>query len=500
MAQLLPEGLVIRRYPEIREAIVAAIQLRSETDLLFDEDTILGQIISILSQDQTIVEQVLQNIYSSLDRDKSEGTALDSLLSLVGLTRIGEGFSATERVLFTAPNDVTISKGFILENPSTRDRFLTTFTKLVSVASCASAVYGVTSNPATTAITATVDGVDYTYTTNGSPTTFDTVTGLAAAINADTVATVTASVVNTQMDNQDPPVLDPAFGDLLISSDTDTEITITALDYIEPVEVSVLIGAQAEEGGAIRAPANTITVAITPANVISVTNLDDVGVGRTRETDEEFRIRAERSLAVSGSATYAAVLAAVLNLPDIGTVRIEENETAATNALGLPPHSFEVIISAPVSDEIDQLVAKTLWDEKPIGIQTHGNTSVDYVDTIGVTRTINFSRPANIITATRVTYTLYDEEIPTTGIELAIRDAILAYGNSLTSGTDIIPKRFYQDIYGSTTGIEDITVEMQTITNTGDTPVGGSWSEARIPVAPSETSAFVAGDIYFVGP
>ena len=141
-----------------------------------------------------------------------------------------------------------------------------------------------------------------------------------------------------------------------------------------------------------------------------------------------------------------------------------------------------------------------MWDEKPIGIQTHGNTSVDYVDTIGVTRTINFSRPANIITATRVTYTLYDEEIPTTGIELAIRDAILAYGNSLTSGTDIIPKRFYQDIYGSTTGIEDITVEMQTITNTGDTPVGGSWSEARIPVAPSETSAFVAGDIYFVGP
>lgn len=493
MAELLPTGLEIRRYPTIREEIAAAIQQNSSAELLFEEDTILGQLVSILSQEQSVVEQTLQYLYSALDRDKAEGTSLDSLLYLVGLERLGEGYSATDTTLFTAPNNETISTGFITENPSTKDRFLTTNTKLLSVESCYNATYEVTSNPISTNVVLTIDSIDYTYITPATPTVLDTLTGLSDAINIDALSTAIAEVLTVDVDADEYLLL-------VTSKDTEKEIELSALDYIEPVEVSAFIPVQAEVGGPIRAPAGTITGLVTPSAATAVTNLEEVGVGRNRETDEEYRIRASKSLAVSGSATYAAVLAALLNLPDISTVLIEENETNTTNALGLPPHSFEAIVQAPDTDEVNQSIAETLWNEKPIGIQTYGNTSVDYVDTTGATRVINFSRPASVITATRVTYTLYDEEVPTEGLEAVIRNTVVEYGNSLTSGTDIIPKRFYQSIYANTTGLDDVTVEMQVLAASGDVPNPANWSEDRIPVLPSEVSSFNPDDVYFVGP
>lgn len=489
MAELTAAGLVIRRYPEIRELITKAINQNSNAELIFDEDIILGQIVSIIATQQTQTEEVLQAIYSALDRDKAEGTALDSLLSLVGLERLKASKSSTDFMLFKTDNDVTISAGYIVENPSTRERFFTTISKLLSVASCYSAEYSVGSLPATTPITITVDTIDYTYTTTAAPTALEIVNGLMGVINADTVATWTATV-NTEVAGNET---------LSVTSDSDTaEIAVSAIDTIEPLSVSSFTSIEAEFAGPIKAPIGTITDPVTPQTVISVTNTKELGIGRKREEDGEARIRASKSLAVSGSSTYAAVLGAILNLAEVNTVLIEENETNTTNALGLPPHSFEVIVSAPDSVEVNQLIAKTIWDEKPLGIQTHGNTTVIYKDTTNTDRTLKFSRPAQVITAVRITYTLYAEETPTTGIETAIRSAVITYGNSLTSGTDIIPKRFYEDIYKNTTGIEDVTVEMQRITTSGDTPVLGNWSEARIPVLPSETSSFATADITFV--
>ena len=488
MAELTTEGLVIRRYPEIRELITTAINQNANAELIFDEDVILGQIVSILATQQTQTEQVLQAIYSSLDRDKAEGTSLDNLLALIGLNRINAAKSSTDRMLFKAGNDETIPKGYIVENPSTGDRFFTTVARLMNVSSCYSAEYEVTSLPATTEIVFNVNSREYSYTTSASPTELEIVEGIRDAIEADTLATWSATVY-------EPTVGLPT---LIVTSDLEyEELEVSVLEVLEPLTVSAFTTVEAEFVGAIKAPANTINSPITPQTVISVTNTKALGVGRERETDEEARIRASKSLAVSGSSTYAAMLSAMLNLSDVSNVTIEENETNSIDSNGLPSHSFEVILSAPDVTEVDQLIAKTIWEEKPLGIQTHGTTSVDYVDETGVTRNIKFSRPAKVVVAVRVTYTLYSEETPSSDLESIIQSTVVSYGNSLTAGVDVIPKRFYEDIYKNTTGIEDVTVEVQQITNTGDTPTG-SWSEARIPISSSETSAFSPDDIYFV--
>lgn len=486
MAELTTEGLLIRRYPEIRETITTAINQNANAELVFDEDVILGQIVSILATQQTQTEQVLQAIHSSLDRDKAEGTSLDSLLALVGLYRIPAAKSSTDRMLFTVRDSETIPKDYIIENPSTRDRFFTTSSQLISTDRCYSAEYEVTSLPESTEVILTINTEEYSYTTTTTPTKVEIVEGLRNAISADTSSPWTASVYEPSSDNPT----------LIVVSDLEyEELSVSVLDVLEPVTVSAFLTVEAEFVGAVKAPANTITSPITPQTVISVTNTKAIGVGRERETDEEARIRASKSLAVSGSSTYTAMLAAVLSLPDVSNVTIAENETNTTDSDGLPPHSFAVILSAPDTTEVDQLIAKTIWEEKPLGIQTFGTTTVAYVDETRTTRNISFSRPTKVTLAVKVTYTLYTEEIPSENIEAVIRSAVVAYGGSLTSGTDVIPKRFYESIYQDTSGIEDITVEMQTISSTGDTP-SGAWSESRIVINQAETSSISPLDVY----
>ena len=482
MAELTPEGLVIRRYPEIREAIAALIQQNTAAELLFDEDTVLGQIVSILSQEQAVGEEVLQYLFSSLDRDKAEGTSLDSLLYLLGAERNQESFTSG-LAIFSANSGDTLPLGFIVESESSKSRFLTSDLKLLSPASCYKVTYEVGSTPSSTAITVTVNNVPYIYTTTVLPTATEIVTGLAAVISADTAASYTASIT-----------IDDEL--VITSDDTQKEISVEVLAFLSATRASAFITIVAEDAGPVKAPANTVNTIVSPSSSVTVDNLDDLGVGRERETDEEFRLRASRSLAVSGSSTYNAVLSTILNLPEVSEVAVEENETNSTNALGLPPHSFEVILSAPTTTAVDQTIALAIWNDKPLGIQTHGNTSVVILDSTGQERTIKFSRPAGIIIATRVTYTLYAEEIPTDQIKEVIRNAVVNYGSALSAGEDVIPKRFYGPIYDATTGVDDLIVEMQVLANSGDTPSGGAWSEASIAIASASSANFSLTDTY----
>jgi hypothetical protein len=485
MADLTSSGLVVNRYPEIKQIIQQGIQANAAASISFDEDLILTQIVNILATEMAQYEEVLQALYSSLDRDKAEGAALDSLLFLVGLTR--NGATKTSGFIEVVTGDGSnIPFGTVVENPSSKDRFLTTQAILSTVTACTEARYTVDDTPANTLITVNINGTDYTYTTGGSPTEESIVDGIIGSVPVNSSIGYTAS-----------KSLEPVT--LVITSKTDDNISVDIQQYLVPLSSRVLVPVESQVDGAIKAPAYSVTETVTPIpNIIALQNVSDFGVGRLRETDTEFRTRATQTLAVSGSSTYAAMLAAMSNLSEVSNVLIEENETSTTNALGLPPHSFEVIVNAQDTPEIDNLIATTIFEEKPLGIQTHGNNTVTIVDSTGKNRDISFSRPTAIIVATRITYSLYSEEQPTPNIQEVMKQAIVDYGAGLSSGKDVIPRRFIGGLYSNTTGLDSVTVEMQIINNSGDTPVELDWSENTIPILPSEYSVFNSQDISFV--
>jgi uncharacterized phage protein gp47/JayE len=481
---LTNDGLVIRRFPEVQEAIQAAVLQNVSTEVIFDEDTLMAQIINIVAAEIASLEEVVQSVYDSLDRDKAEGTSLDSLLNLIGLQRIGESFTSGPETM-VGDDGTVVPKGTILSNLSTGDRFETTVVGNLLQESCLSCDYQVGTVSDSTLYTVSVNGGDYNYTSGTGATAESIIYGLADALNAPVDRSWQAAQLVSPLR-------------LRVRAITETEIELSVLSQLLPESVTNTIQIQALKAGAIKAPSLSVTQVITAvAGITSVTNLEPLGVGRQRETDEQFRSRARQSLSLSGSATVPALTAALLNLEDVSSAVVVENVSSVT-VDGRPPKSFECIITAPDTVAINTAVATAIWEDKPAGIELVGNTAVTITDSTSTQRSINFSRPVEVIVATRATYSRYGEEVfPDDGPTL-IKSAIVNYGSSLNSGADVIPKRFYGSIYTAVGGISDLIVECQVLNNQGDTPIEGSWSEDKIAINESDITSFNVGDIYTV--
>lgn len=151
---------------------------------------------------------------------------------------------------------------------------------------------------------------------------------------------------------------------------------------------------------------------------------------------------------------------------------------------GRPPKSFEAVVEGGS----DADVAEEIWLSKPAGIQTFGNvnggTGVPIIDSQGDTQIIFFSRPTPIYVWVQVTLTLYSEEnFPTNGVQL-VSDAILAYGQSLGIGVDVLLQRVLCQIF-TVPGVASGVMQLAATNSPNDSPV---FSGNDIPIEENEVS------------
>lgn len=132
---------------------------------------------------------------------------------------------------------------------------------------------------------------------------------------------------------------------------------------------------------------------------------------------------------------------------------------------GRPAKSFEAVVEGGSDDA----VALKIWQLKPAGIQTFGNTHVVIIDSQGNMQGINFTRATPVYIWVTVVLVLNPQEtFPANGQEL-VSDAILAYGNTLGIGIDVIIQRV-QAVCFSVPGISSATVQLARTLNISDTP------------------------------
>lgn len=165
------------------------------------------------------------------------------------------------------------------------------------------------------------------------------------------------------------------------------------------------VAAEAEETGPIVCNAGTLTVIATPiVGLNSVINDYDAIPGTEADNDAQLMLRRENELRATGSATVDSLRADILDieLEDLSkpilSVTIFENDTNTTNGTtGNPAHSLECLVYDGVSPACpDTILAQTIWNGKPGGIQLVGNASASATDSTGATQTIYFSRPTII--------------------------------------------------------------------------------------------------------
>ena len=199
------------------------------------------------------------------------------------------------------------------------------------------------------------------------------------------------------------------------------------------------------------------TIVNPDANVESITHVGIAESGKDEETDTELRQRFDMSISGAGSGTATAISGAISRVEMVDGVTVIENDTDST-VDGMPPHSFECFVLAPESQ--DTLVAEAIFEKKPLGIKSHGDVSVDVLDTYGNTHTIKFSRTGKIdiyIKATITTNTQFESD----GVE-QIKTNIASYVNGLKNGDDVYLSSLYSYIYKANGIVNVSSLEMST--------------------------------------
>ena len=197
---------------------------------------------------------------------------------------------------------------------------------------------------------------------------------------------------------------------------------------------------------------------------------------------------------MTGAATVQAIRSRILaEVESVTYCAIYENRTNALDAFSLPAHSFEAVINGG----LNQAVADKLFQVKPAGIETHGNTNIQVLDENGDVQVCKFSRPDDKFAWLRISVnTLTPEEVLTSEVVQAIKTAVMEYSATIGIGEDIITQRFYGPIYAATSGIGSITVEAALTNLINDTP---SFSTSNVPVARTELAVFDEARITVVG-
>jgi uncharacterized phage protein gp47/JayE len=190
--------------------------------------------------------------------------------------------------------------------------------------------------------------------------------------------------------------------------------TLNAID-IPPGETTVTLFA--ENFGAVEADPATIVNPVTVViGVLSVTNPTAATVGIDEETDQELRIRRNRSLETPTSSSTGRMFTALANLPNVTDVAVYENDTDVTDADGIPAHSLWIVVEGGAVSDIVEAMTKNKTGGKGMVGSVTGTFSEYFKRPNGTTFTIvhsmTFDRPVDVPVLVRLDATFVDVSLP----------------------------------------------------------------------------------------
>lgn len=214
------------------------------------------------------------------------------------------------------------------------------------------------------------------------------------------------------------------------------------------------------------------------AGVDSVTNPDPTGdtsldyvEGRDRETDPEFRLRYENTLAEGGVSTVDGIRSAVLNESD-DIVSTSVNEVRDSNA---GDYGVEVTVLAP--GVTDTTIGEIILASRGGGVDTFGDTTVTVQTDDGRDKDESFNRATRVDVYVDVTLTT-SKTFPSDG-QTQIEDKLIRYIGGTASdgvtypGLEIGDDVVFDQVFRRVMEIEGV-IEADVTIGKSDDPTGTS--------------------------
>jgi uncharacterized phage protein gp47/JayE len=436
MAGVENTGFVLKRLPEI------LLELRQQGVNLFQDlikpgevvdtsdSSALGRLIALVSPSDADLWEAAQEVYAAFDPNAATGIALDNLVDYAGITRIEQTFTTTS-LLLAGDINTFITAGSVVGSDITGDNFTT----VSGVGLTPDFASGITISVLTVANST---AYSFTYAGNTSTQTVS-ITSSASA----TVANI-LSALQAQIASAHPTLSASVVGETLIVNRVDLfqRVTFTVSPNLGVTKVRKIGEAVAEDAGPLPQQANTITKIVTPIlGWDSVTNPIAATEGQLRETDEELRLRFRNSKFERATNTLDAMYSALQGVEGVEQVIIYENDTNVTDGNGVPAKSFLPIIVGGLSLDI----ANAIWDNKPVGILSFGNTTVNIDDIQGFPHAVSFQRPEPVVIYITMDLTT-DSLFPGNGIDQIKAELISYFESNIGVGQDVVYSRLFTPI------------------------------------------------------
>ena len=459
-------GFVRKRLPEIIEGIYARLESPDGWGVPVSRkpNSVIGQKVGVFAAELDDLWQLAEDTYNAMYPNTAEGVSLRNAGGFAGVTAL----NATKTKIYAVCHgdyNTVIPKDAQIQGADG-----TYYEAYVADAISMSNAVG---------LDVTLDSVSEgtTYSVTIAGTTISKTAGSGDSVNSVLVALTTglpagwsASVVNNMLTFTQADRINGAV--VSVSS------TLTIVNVYSPIVF------YAAETGPLDPSIGTVSKIVTQvAGWRGVSNDSAAYPGRDVEKDAEYRQRYSSAVPAQGKAMVEAIQANLLkNVPGVTAAVVFENDGDETGEDGRPPHSIEAVVQGGDDEE----VAAMIWRTKA-PVSTFGSTSVVVIDSQGIPHTISFNRPTEVPIWLRCTVHEHPETELAGDAMQTIAAYLLAQGQAIAVGEDVILQKLGAYILQTVQGISYLELE-------GSTD-GITYSATNIPISVRSLATFGADRI-----
>ena len=245
----------------------------------------------------------------------------------------------------------------------------------------------------------------------------------------------------------------------------------------------------AENYGSVEAaPSSVVNPVTVVIGVVSVTNALPAVVGVDEETDQELRIRRNRSLETPQSSSTGRMFTALASLPNVTDVVVYENDTDATDALGIPAHSLWVVVEGgAVSEIVESMVKNKTGGKGMVGAVTgtfSETVSRPNGTTFVIIHSMTFDRPIFVPLLVRLDATFINVSLPID--DEKIRQEVAKQKFSI--GVNLKTSTLYNLVFNAGDNFFPTNLEVSR-------DAGVTWAAGSIAAASNEKFSIAASDV-----
>lgn len=418
-------------------------------------DSALGRMIGVVAPAEASLWEALQQVFDSMNPTTAIGIALDNIVALSGITRLPAQATRAQVMLEGDQN-------IVINSPQGK-----------AYSSSTQRVFSIL-NPVTMNLTgASGIGVFPTTVTNNTDYRFSYSTDGVNFLDAIYTSPASGNTAQTIMDGLQNKV-DTLFGSTFTTYQSNGRLYITRTDPFQIADFTVSVNIQVQKVRKLGIVIDDVvgpypqealaidTISVPISGWDSVINPVAATTGRLTETDEELRERFRNSKFFQSQNIIEGILDALLNVAGVSDAIVYENDTGVVDSLGIPAHSFLPIVLGGLPSD----VALAIWENKPTGIPSIGNTTVQIADSQGILHPISYRQPTEIPIYVKMTISNLGD-MPGDA-DAQVKQKLVDYSdNNQFIGDDVIYSRLYTPI----NSVPGFTVNSLTI-GTAPNPTG----------------------------